>query len=286
MSGGQMGRGISLREKRKKLNTNFREKLREQRSDDPVQKCLQNTDDCCSENWSKVEKEVDLITNHPDDIERNKQINAAYADLYLNDPKGQKWAGTAAIVSKQVGCTMQNNVFASDTMLGKGNVAIFENIYPALKMYQESIPPMSVDELISCLEKNIGDKKTLDPLLDSIKEMTSGNGDNAAILIAEHEQKEVIEKAMWNSKLVAVGAFLNSKTGEIGVDQSIYFVSDCSKPENRKLGFPYWSNISNPESRVEFYEDLFIPMFDKVNAVEGQMNTIMEGIRKNGATHK
>ena len=215
---------------------------------------------------------------------RNKQINAAYADLYLNDPNGQKWAGTAAIVSKQVGCTMQNNVFASDKMLGKGNVAIFENIYPALKMYQQSIPPMSIDELIACLEKNI-DEEELKPLLKAIRKMANGKGDDAAIAIADHEQKVVIEDAMWDDWAVTAMAFLNSKTGEIGADQSVYFFSDCSKPADRELKYPYFSNISNPESRVEFYKNDFIPKFDEISNEGDTMKTIMEGIRENGATH-
>lgn len=62
----------------------------------------------CSCLWRTFQREAEeivapkgvLIT---DPVERNRAINAAYARLWLHDPRFQ-WAGLAAFASKQVGC--------------------------------------------------------------------------------------------------------------------------------------------------------------------------------------
>ncbi|RAR61904.1 hypothetical protein C7401_107228 [Paraburkholderia unamae] len=58
--------------------------------------------------WRSYQKEAEDIvapggTLLPDPRLRNRAINAAYARLWLNDPRFQ-WAGLAAFASKQVGC--------------------------------------------------------------------------------------------------------------------------------------------------------------------------------------
>jgi hypothetical protein len=51
-----------------------------------------------------------------DPIVRNRRINAAYAQLWLDD-RGFQWAGLAAFASKQVGCGLLN----AAEMIGKSN---------------------------------------------------------------------------------------------------------------------------------------------------------------------
>jgi hypothetical protein len=60
--------------------------------------------------WHIYQKEAEEIVAPggvliPDPVARNRAINAAYARLWLADPRFQ-WAGLAAFASKQVGCGM------------------------------------------------------------------------------------------------------------------------------------------------------------------------------------
>lgn len=62
----------------------------------------------CSCLWRIYQREAEEIVAPDgvliaDPVERNRAINAAYARLWLHDPRFQ-WAGLAAFASKQVGC--------------------------------------------------------------------------------------------------------------------------------------------------------------------------------------
>lgn len=62
----------------------------------------------CASVWLRVQKEAEAwITSGgkliADPVQRNRQINKAYAQLWLADKRFQ-WAGLAAFASKQVGC--------------------------------------------------------------------------------------------------------------------------------------------------------------------------------------
>lgn len=268
---------------RQKANQKAREGLRNSRSQNHVYQCADKV--CCEKRWKDIEAEVKKIDAIQDPVERNKQINAAYADLYLKDPAHMKWAGTAAIVSKQVGCTMQNNIVANNEQLGVGNQAIFDNIYPTLKLYQTSVPPLTREQLLKCLNERLANNKDQrEALTDAVGKMFDGKNTEAAIAIAMHEQKEIVENAMWKSKAMSTAAWLNGKTGELGADQSVYFVAGCNKPSDRELSFPWSKSLANPDHRVEYYQKSFIPMFDKINNIPNAMTDIMTGIRNTGGT--
>lgn len=269
--------------RKEKLKKEFRDKLRAQRSKSPVQQCPNDAKKCCDQAWDRVKAETDLIKNHPDVVERNRQINAAYADLYLKDPKTQKWAGTAAIVSKQVGCTMTNNVAASNAALGKGNKAIFENIYPTIKMYDVAGKKLTKQQFMACMDRKIG-KQNLAPLKKAVDKMYEGKGHEAAIDIATHEQKVIVQNAMWNSRWMKIQAGTNRIVGGAFADQSVYFTSNCEKPGDKELKFPGKLKIWKADDRVKFYKDEFLPYFDKFNKTPANINNIMKGIRSNGGT--
>ncbi len=62
----------------------------------------------CSCLWRTYQREAEEIVAPKgvliaDPVARNRAINAAYARLWLHDPRFQ-WAGLAAFASKQVGC--------------------------------------------------------------------------------------------------------------------------------------------------------------------------------------
>lgn len=267
--------------KLEQANAVFRDTLRKMRADIPVYQCKDGN--CCDARWADVMKEVNFISEHPDPIERNRQINALYADLYLKNPN-QKWAATAAIVSKQVGCTMMGNPFVDNEVLGKGNVAIFQNIYPILKVYQTARPPLTDGQLLKCIERHLVELKEehRKNLLKAISFMMKDNPQDAALAIAGHEQRVVVQDAMWDSDLLRMQAWVNAKSGEIAVDQSVYFTSGCDKSDGTRLGFPRELDVSEPEDRVTFYEKKFIQKFDEVSAQPGKMREILEGIRAKG----
>ena len=69
------------------------------RADDDKRDCI----DC----WRFYQKEAEAIVSVEDPVSRNRRINAAYAQLWLDDHRFQ-WAGLAAFASKQVGCGLLN----------------------------------------------------------------------------------------------------------------------------------------------------------------------------------
>ncbi|MFM0725583.1 hypothetical protein PQQ53_18115 [Paraburkholderia strydomiana] len=76
------------------------------RAEDDKQDCI----DC----WCFYQKKAEAIVAVDDPIARNRRINAAYAQLWLDDHRFQ-WAGLAAFASKQVGCGLLN----AAEMIGK-----------------------------------------------------------------------------------------------------------------------------------------------------------------------
>jgi hypothetical protein len=61
----------------------------------------------CFNCWRVYQKKAEAIVSVDDPIVRNRRINAAYAQLWLDDHRFQ-WAGLAAFASKQVGCGLLN----------------------------------------------------------------------------------------------------------------------------------------------------------------------------------
>ncbi|SAL61385.1 hypothetical protein AWB74_03103 [Caballeronia arvi] len=61
----------------------------------------------CITCWRNLQKEAERIASASDPIARNRQINAAYAQLWWEERRFQ-WAGLAAFASKQVGCGLLN----------------------------------------------------------------------------------------------------------------------------------------------------------------------------------
>ncbi|RQP30064.1 DUF2515 family protein [Burkholderia ubonensis] len=61
----------------------------------------------CVNCWRHFQKQAEAIVSDGDPISINQRINAAYAQLWLDDRRFQ-WAGLAAFASKQVGCGLLN----------------------------------------------------------------------------------------------------------------------------------------------------------------------------------
>lgn len=164
----------------------------------------------CASVWLRCQKEAEewiapggkLIT---DPIARNRRINAAYAQLWLQDNRFQ-WAGLAAFASKQVGCGLlhaamkvkdaireiqemaASGTYSSNTELaygsvmpagtsagaaymfgqmGLGNMTLFLDIYPLHRFYMLR----GYEHLNSCLEKRSNIRtKAIWPVSDKVLE--------------------------------------------------------------------------------------------------------------------
>lgn len=141
----------------------------------------------CADIWLRCQQEAEAwlknpatgkLFTKPEDI--NRQINRAYADLWLKDQRFQ-WAGLAAFASKQVGCGMlhvreldaeadrhlRQHSGASDAVwmgsqfqlgaaisgeymldvLALGNLSLFLDIYPLHRFYMIR----GIDSLKTCI---------------------------------------------------------------------------------------------------------------------------------------
>lgn len=78
------------------------------RAEDDEQDCI----NC----WRFYQKKAEAVVSVDDPVVRNRRINAAYAQLWLDDHRFP-WAGLAAFASKQVGCGLLN----AAEMIGKSN---------------------------------------------------------------------------------------------------------------------------------------------------------------------
>jgi hypothetical protein len=180
-----------------------------------VATCVTPTFDC-AQAWQQCESKADDILNKDSDpVKRNKHINAAYAKMYLQDPK-LEWLGAAAFASKQVGCGIKDAQYYKDLAevdqkswnpdgpnpviqtqgayaapvcdaLANGNKAVFKDIYPAHVFYQT----YGLDRMKQCADARRPplDKKVLDGFAD----IDAGHSAAGALKILQHEQKDILQ---------------------------------------------------------------------------------------------
>ena len=182
----------------------------------------------CGGAWDTINAEVAQSLGEPapapgqplsppkgvDLVDRNRKVTAAYAQLYLDDPRFQ-WAGAAAFASKQVGCGMQDaralargqswdprtaRAAHAERVLGKGNGAVFADIYPTHKFYQR----FGSKNLTTC-----GSSRPGGPLPRSLGEAferlenhdghpTEQDFRTSAQLIIGHEQTDILQPGVFD----------------------------------------------------------------------------------------
>lgn len=98
----------------------------------------------CASAWLRCQQEAEAIIADADGnmiadpVVRNRRINAAYAELWLRNPRFQ-WAGLAAFASKQVGCGLLHSAEAENKAAGDMGANgggdsfewLFKNMWPA-----------------------------------------------------------------------------------------------------------------------------------------------------------
>ncbi len=189
----------------------------------------------CSEVWAEIDAEVDAVLARGGDanpIERNRHITATYARYYQRmQGRGvdNPWAGVAAIVSGQAGCSMEY----ADVMIAQGEVLdemgdsqvqpgvrvaletagigyqemgqitkdaladtnkyIFDDIYPVLRMHER----YGMDGIDRCGDSRPGRAgRVADDLRDALQLVDEGGADElrqAGRLMAQYEQSTIVQ---------------------------------------------------------------------------------------------
>ena len=231
----------------------------------PVKKCdfpgteEQNIPDCRLA-WVETDEEVEELMAIENPIERNQAVNAAYAQLYLNN-KELRWSGVVAFASKQVGCGMRDaqalmNDYVPDldmpdavySALVKGNRVIFKQTYPALRFYSE----YGLEGLRQCAKahKPPIDKK----FLKGFDSVAQGKLEEGAEGMLRYEQLDLLPKEVYKDedfvRAVRANQYIVKTVGEIpaiGVKKlKVTFSADCEGgPE---VVFDGW-HLDNPQER-------------------------------------
>ena len=183
----------------------------------------------CGAAWKNCEDQADkIIKTSNDPVARNKAFNAAYAKMYLENPK-LEWLGAAAFASKQVGCGLKDasdykDIAEADRSpwnpngaspvtqiqgayaetvykaLGEGNKAVFKDIYPAHLFYKQ----YGLQKMKQCANARTPrlDKK----VLDGFAEIDAGHSASGAQLILRHEQLDILQadNVFGNQELVNI----------------------------------------------------------------------------------
>lgn len=238
----------------------------------------------CIDAWKQVDGEADAILNKSKGpIQRNEDINATYAKMYLEDPK-LEWMGAAAFASKQVGCGIKDadellivadmdrhsgNWEGPNLMiemqgalaepvydaLSNGNKAVFKDIYPAHLFYQRhglEMLEQCADERQTPLDKKV---------LDGFSDIDAGHSDTGAMKILQHEQMDVLQArdVLGNEKVSGVME-MNQKASEYWIGRSfgaqktsVSFTAECKgEPSVVFKG----TNPADPNQRWPYAQDV------------------------------
>ncbi len=212
----------------------------------------------CRAKYNQMKKEATDLLMGPDGKELqdpslvNQKITKAYSDMYGRSEGSLHWVGAAAIVSKQMGCNMRFADTLSDRMWGvekaaaksfdkvdpdelakstktvlmAGNKAIFKDIYPQYRLFEEA--PECIQKLAEAGEI---DQKMADGFSDYEKAAAESDPAKAAELRksammkhADYEQNVVLQGQVFDNAELAtdVGNFdkaqeLNRRRGAKGL---------------------------------------------------------------------
>ncbi|WP_231636466.1 DUF2515 family protein [Burkholderia sp. MSHR3999] len=212
----------------------------------------------CVNIWRHYQRQAEAIVSGSDPISINRRINAAYAQLWLDDRRFQ-WAGLAAFASKQVGCGLMNaaemigksnrqrdayqrwrhasspldrlSPYGSPRMpvhdqasgegarkayemLARGNMSLFLDIWP-LHMFYKAFGLQRFERCLSVRAQLRGTVRW--PIGDSIqfaaeraevragfRAIDAGNVARSVEALAQHEQVNVLQPAMYNDSYFAI----------------------------------------------------------------------------------
>lgn len=217
----------------------------------------------CRAAWTAANAEATKVDAIPDVRARNRAISADYAKLYLDSPD-LKWAGAAAFASKQVGCgmdeshtylddypggplrAMQNvaqeggaidpvtlTEFGARQALGDGNRAVYDELYPPLRVYDQLKGQQTGQEIMSCMDHKPG--TPIDPSIRrGIEQTVDGHGEQGALTMLKHEQQDTLQSTVYDkSPAMRAGLFLNSLVGYPAVQ--LVVANQCTSSDPAKV---------------------------------------------------
>ncbi|CAE6846218.1 DUF2515 family protein [Paraburkholderia aspalathi] len=279
------------------------------RAEDDKQDCI----DC----WRFYQKKAEAIVAVDDPIARNRRINAAYAQLWLDDHRFQ-WAGLAAFASKQVGCGLLNaaelistsnrqrnayqqwdraasplerlSPYASPRMpvadqangegatkvyqmLAKGNTSLFLDVWPLHMFYKQ----FGLQRFKRCLSERqqlrgsvvwpIGAAvpfgEVQPRVVRAFEAIEAGDTAGGVKMLAEHEQLNVLQRAMYDDPsfalLMRANQFawaLNIPTGSAREIQLALAnqctVSGANAQKSELFSKQPLANLADPNQRMAF----------------------------------
>ncbi|KIC48004.1 hypothetical protein RA29_17505 [Tateyamaria sp. ANG-S1] len=205
----------------------------------------------------------------PAEVIRNGYITQAYTDLAADMPENH-WVRLASYVSVQGGCAIRQAASADDmipdrifggadtganmlTALGEANVAIFESIYPPMRMAANC----GIERVLECADE--GAIQLEQDLRTALEQMQDGDLRGAADTIARYEQMEVVQPVYerWPGTFQAAGV-----VDGLNVFQdmtSIPVAKTCTRENLVPLGD---RSIASPTDRVDYYRDLMDRMYE------------------------
>jgi hypothetical protein len=228
-----------------------------------------------------------------DPVERNTRINAAYSQMYMDNPDVMKWAGMASYASETVGVGMmqagalnipgvQGLTGAPDgdrlgQLFAQGNGELFQDIYWQHLAFQHG----GVDELRRAAKE---DPSSIDPRqiaawaqMDEGQKalhMAQASGDQAAIKAAqdriwagngnllEFEQKEFLRRHVYEAAPDARDAvgFLSGPWNMLGVNSPIPGGEEFHDYRDR-TGATGQADVGDTEQRWDWISNSMLPSF-------------------------
>ncbi|PKR76630.1 hypothetical protein CEY16_12445, partial [Halalkalibacillus sediminis] len=219
-------------------------------------------------------KAANMVDLNAEPIKRNKQINAAYAEMYLSDPDVYMWAGLATFASKDVGKGMSdvndlnsleklaalqlglkeeelNRLFE---LLAAGNRGVYEDIYWQHLAYDE----LGLREIKDIYIKGEINSQIYDAwkLIDTGKQ--TNNQDliwKGTMKLAEYEQTFTLQEPVFSA--------------ETDLYQELSILD--------KMNFPYTTFFKSPTGKGERYRDVsdgnIAELENRMNWIENEVNS-------------
>lgn len=233
-------------------------------SGSPVQSCPEN----CKEALKIAEDEVNKIARLDGPIARNKAITASYEKLAKDMPNND-WVRLASYVSVQGGCAMQLTqgweartggrlFFDPDdalSALGDANLTIFSSIYPPNRM----VANCGYEKFRQCVDRG---EITFDKnILKGMEKMHNGELKGAADIIAQYEQRDVVQPVYDRWAKTFAGMSLADTVDVFHDRTSIPIAKTCTRDNL----VPFTGNISDWHDRIKYYSKII----DEMYRVEG-----------------
>lgn len=239
--------------------------------------------DPCAAPWARVREEVARTDAMTDIRARNRAISASYARLYQGAPE-LKWAGTAAFASKQVGCGMDTAESYLDRWpgggdkaieditrgegvvdpvtlakydaretLGVGNLAVYDELYPPLRFYQQNKGHMTNDQIMACMDHKRGSPPVHESTLRGLRQTMNGDGAGGAITMLRHEQRDTLQASVYDrSWMFRRGLNIAKLTGWPSMKLAFSAACETSDPGKNVDFRDYSGQLYNFDARWPF----------------------------------